>query len=278
MKVYSFNKLLLLSSALVENAVGFFFPTFSPRFDDRRMMMSADIKMQQPSSVVSSISTRRQWYQQCSVAVAGVAMTTFPRSAAAERLVEYQGENNGGASKSRRADNSNVVFVQDHYYIFGTAPPFIPPGDMSYPEKMPFVPSKQRIETLVKYRPRVQRGIDLLASLQGEIAAGNYKSILGGEAPEYSIRPFGLLAAGFLGSETTVNNELYLARWYINEIFLDINDIKTAPSKDAALASHANAIKAVNSLLGMLNRSITSKVGDPFVLVGVGSVIQIDDN
>eukprot|EP00588_Corethron_pennatum_P007014 CAMPEP_0194292112 /NCGR_PEP_ID=MMETSP0169-20130528/44948_1 /TAXON_ID=218684 /ORGANISM="Corethron pennatum, Strain L29A3" /LENGTH=260 /DNA_ID=CAMNT_0039040191 /DNA_START=154 /DNA_END=936 /DNA_ORIENTATION=+ len=235
------------------------------------MMMSADIKMQQPSSAVGSISTRRQWYQRCSLAAAGAAMTAFPRSAAAERLVEYQGEANGGASRSRRADNSNVVFVQDHYYIFGTAPPFIPPGDTSYPEKLPFVPSKQRVEALAKYRPRVQRGIDLLASLRGEIEAGRYPAVLGAEAPEYSIRPFGLLAAGFLGSETTVNNELYLARWYINEIFLDINDIKAAPSKEAALASHSNAIKALNSLLGMLNRAITSKVGDPFELLSSSS-------
>jgi hypothetical protein len=71
-----------------------------------------------------------------------------------------------------------------------------------------------------------------------------------------------------LASENTgTTNELFLARWYINEIYLDIDDIKNASSEAEALKSYSNAIKALNSLLGMLNRSITSKVGDPFDLL-----------
>ena len=161
------------------------------------------------------------------------------------------------------------MFGQDYYYKFGTAPKFIPKGDTSFPVKMPFVLSQQRYDNLKKYRERVQRGIDLVASLQAEyIDTGKFASVPDAESPEYSIRPFGLLANGFLASENTgTTNELFLARWYINEIYLDINDIKNAPSQAEASRSYANAIKALNSYLGMLNRSITSKVGDPFELL-----------
>lgn len=176
---------------------------------------------------------------------------------------------NDGASKSRRNDNSNVVFGQDYYYKFGTAPQFIPKGDTSFPVKMPFVLSQQRYDNLKKYRERVQRGIDLLASLKAEyIDTGKYASAPEAESPEYSIRPFGLLANGFLASENTgTTNELFLARWYINEIYLDINDVRSASSQEEASRAYSNAIKAMNSYLGMLNRSITSKVGDPFELL-----------
>eukprot|EP00536_Pseudo-nitzschia_multiseries_P012635 jgi/Psemu1/209326/e_gw1.494.31.1 len=188
-------------------------------------------------------------------------------------LVDYQvgvAVGNDKASPSRRNDNSNVIFGQDYYYKFGTAPRFIPEGDTSFPVKMPFVLSQQRYDGLKKYRERVQRGIDKLESLGTEIAAGNYASIPSSDDPEYSIRPMGLLANSFLASENTgTTNELFLARWYINEIYLDIGDIKAASSKQAAETSHANAVLAMNSYLGMLNRSITAKVGDPFVLVGV---------
>lgn len=269
MKVYSL-KLFLLPLALVKNVVGFSHSAHSFRCESKMtMMLSAeDTKTKQRSHAMESISTRRQWYQQCSAVVAAAAMSAFPNGAVAAKLVEYRGEFiNEGASKSRQMDNSNVIFVQDQYYVTSSSPPFIPQGDTSYPEKMPFVASQPRRDAMAKYRQRVQRGIDLLASLEGEIQKGDYTSILAAEAPEYSIRPLGLLAAAFMASDSTVPSQLYIARWYINEIYLDIKDIKTAPSKEAALASHANAVKALNSVLGMLNRSITSKVGDPFVLL-----------
>jgi len=287
MKDYYSSTILLLSISFFKNSVGFFNPTLShsPRCENMMMPMTSDdieTQQQQQSITGSTISSRRQWYQQCSAAAATVAMsTTFPMTASAAdsrsqsflrgALVEYKGGaaagNNEGASKSRQMDNTNVIFTQDHYYMFGTAPQFIPKGDITFPEKMPFVASKQRYDTLKKYRERVQRGIDLIDSIKDEIEKGSYNSILESDAPEYSIRPFGLLAYGFLASETGPTNELYLARWYINEFYLDVNDVKTATSKDAALESYSNAIKALNSLLGMLNRSITSKVGDPFVLL-----------
>jgi len=235
----------------------------------------------------SSSSSRRQWFQQYSkAAMAATAMVTmgtpFVASAADEAavskmfapggtLVEYKvgvGVGNDGASKSRRSDNSNVVFGQDYYYKFGTAPQFIPKGDISFPVTMPFVFSQQRYDSMNKYRERVQRGIDLIASLKSEIKAGKFASITAADAPEYSIRPFGLLANGFMASENTgTTNELFLARWYINEIYLDIDDVRNASSQAEAEMSYSNAIKALNSLLGMLNRSITSKVGDPFELL-----------
>jgi hypothetical protein len=119
-----------------------------------------------------------------------------------------------------------------------------------------------------KYRERVQRGVDLVVGLGETIRNGEYSTILDGSAPEYSIRPMGLMANGFLASENTgTTNELLLARWYINEISLDIDDIKSAASKEDALKSYNAAIKALNSYLGLLNRVITTKVGDKWDLV-----------
>ena len=68
-----------------------------------------------------------------------------------------------------------------------------------------------------------------------------------------------------MGSENTgTTNELLLARWYINEIYLRLGDIKTASGqKEAEIALDA-AKKAVNSYLAMLNRVITNKVGSKF--------------
>ena len=229
-------------------------------------------------------SSRRQWFQDCSSAAATLAtIVSAPSQALAASdapqkmfapggtLVDYQvgvTVGNDRASKSRRNDNSNVVFGQDYYFKFGTAPTFIPKGDTSFPVKMPFVLSQQRYDTLKKYRERVQRGIDKIASLREYVESGKYTEVPDAEAPEYSIRPFGLLANGFLASENTgTTNELFLARWYINEIYLDINDVKKATSKEEAERAYSNAILALNSYLGMINRSITSKVGDPFELL-----------
>lgn len=227
-------------------------------------------------------SSRRQWFRDCSKAATTLAtIASAPSQALAEApqkmfapggtLVDYQvgvTVGNDRASKSRRNDNSNVVFGQDYYYKFGTAPTFIPKGDTSFPVKMPFVLSQQRYDTMKKYRERVQRGIDKIASLKDFVERGTYAEVPDAEAPEYSIRPLGLLANGFLASENTgTTNELFLARWYINEIYLDINDIKSATSQQEAERAYSNAILALNSYLGMINRSITSKVGDPFELL-----------
>lgn len=186
-------------------------------------------------------------------------------------LVDYEvgvSVGNSDASKSRRVDNSNVIFAQDYYYKFGTAPQWIDNGNTDFPKTMPFTPSQQRYDTMKKYRERVQRGIDRLASIREEIKDGGYANILDGSAPEYYIRPMGLMANGFLASENTgTTNELLLARWYINEISLDIDDMKNASSMDEALFAYEAAVKALNSYLGMLNRVITPKVGDKIELL-----------
>jgi hypothetical protein len=186
-------------------------------------------------------------------------------------LVDYEvgvAVGNSEASKSRRADNSNVIFAQDYYYKFGTAPQWIENGNTEFPKTMPFTLSQQRYDTMKKYRERVQRGVDRLALLGEEIRNGEYKNILDGSAPEYYIRPMGLMANGFLASENTgTTNELLLARWYINEIFLDIDDVKKASSKEEALFAYEAAVKAANSYLTMLNRVIIPKVGDKLELL-----------
>jgi hypothetical protein len=172
------------------------------------------------------------------------------------------------ASSNRKADNSNVVFGQDYYFKFGTAPAFIEKGNTDFPKTMPFTPAQQRYDTMKKYRDRVQRGVDLVVGLEDTIKQGEYSSVPDGSAPEFSIRPMGLLANGLLASENTgTTNELFLARWYINEIFLDINDIRSAPSKEAAMNAHSAAKRALNSYLTLMNRVISSKVGEPFAYV-----------
>lgn len=296
----SYQSTILLAASLVfvvDLVAGFSNPSQPLRGDNNGLALttmgattvpeSDGCGFEASSMISSSSSSRRQWFQQCSKAATAVTVMAtmgapFVASAADETalqkifapggtLVDYKvgvGVGNDGASKSRRSDNSNVVFGQDYYYKFGTAPQFIPKGDTSFPVKIPFVLSQQRYDNMKKYRERVQRGIDLIASLKSDIEAGKFASITAADAPEYSIRPFGLLANGFLASENTgTTNELFLARWYINEIYLDIDDIKNASSEAEALKSYSNAIKALNSLLGMLNRSITSKVGDPFDLL-----------
>jgi len=176
--------------------------------------------------------------------------------------------NNPEASPSRKPDNANVVFGQDYYYKFGTAAKWDsgPTGD----QKMPFTPSQQRYEAMKKYRDRVLRGVDLMVQIKDAVAKGDASAILDASAPEYSIRPMGLLANQFLASENTgTTNELLLARWYINEMYLLIGDVKTSlEAKDpkSAEASYQSLIKAVNSFLGLLNRVVTDKVGDKFQL------------
>uniref|UniRef100_A0A6U9YP95 Uncharacterized protein n=1 Tax=Pseudo-nitzschia australis TaxID=44445 RepID=A0A6U9YP95_9STRA len=286
----------ILSLALhQERAAGFSRPNPpSPRCatrpNDGRIAMSTTTTEEVPdaskdNAVCANNNSRRQWIYQTTVATLAtisIATSTSAPAAAEEApqkmfapggtLVDYQvgiRAGNAKASASRRNDNSNVIFGQDYYYKFGTAPAFIPEGDTSFPVKMPFVLSQQRYDGLKKYRDRVQRGIDKVAALEATVGSGDFASIAPADDPEYSIRPMGLLANAFLASENTgTTNELFLARWYINEIYLDIADIKSAQSKEAAETSRANAVLALNSFLGMLNRSITAKVGDPFVLVG----------
>jgi hypothetical protein len=248
--------------------------------------MSLSINFSRPSSLQQIDCTknpdddfctsRRTVLRQVSTLIVGA--TTAPTHAEGGKffapggtLVDYEvGVTVGNplASASRKTDNSNVVFGQDYYFKFGTAPKFIEKGNTDFPKTMPFTPTQQRYDTMKKYRDRVQRGVDLVAGLEEFIKQGEYNSVLDGSAPEFSIRPMGLLANGFLASENTgPTNELFLARWYINEVFLDINDIRLASSKEAAMKAHSAAKGALNSYLTLMNRVISSKVGEPFSYV-----------
>ena len=208
------------------------------------------------------------------IAPAAAADKTFtPGGSLVEREVGIR-VGNPEASPSRSFDNGNVLFGQDHYFKFGAAAPWIEPGGTDFPKTMPFTPSQQRYDILKKYGIRVVEGTRTIESLGETIRTcppEEYGSkILASDAPEYMLRPMGLMANGFLASENTgATNELLLARWYINEIYLDIGDIRAATSEADALKSLDAAKKSINSYYGLLNRVITIKVGDPFELVKI---------
>jgi len=172
---------------------------------------------------------------------------------------------NPDASPSRARDNSNVLFNQDNYYKFGAAAQWIEPGSVDFPKAMPFVRTQQRYDALKKYGPRASAAAELIGRI-GD--AGSAAEVPERTDPAYQLRALGLLANSFLASENTgTTNELMLARWYINEMYLRIGDYRNALDKgDAkeAKACYSFLGKATNSYLTLINRSITSKVGDPF--------------
>lgn len=172
---------------------------------------------------------------------------------------------NENASPSRAFDNSNVLFKQDYYFKFGTAAPFIPPGSMDFPKTMPFVPSQQRYDTLKKYGDRIKKGVVMVDSLNtlDDIPDPTTLDV-------YQLRPMGLLANGIMASENTgTTNELLLARYYINEIYLDIGDMRSAATDKDKKRAYTNAKRALNSYLGLINRNISNKVGDKLELLSV---------
>ena len=78
----------------------------------------------------------------------------------------------------------------------------------------------------------------------------------------------GLLDNSLLASENTgATNELFLARWYVNEIALQLADAKKASNAEEAARCFKVAKKATNSHLGLMNRVINTKVGDPLELL-----------
>ena len=172
---------------------------------------------------------------------------------------------NPEASPSRRSDNSNVLFSQDNYYKFGAAARWIAPGSTEFPEKMPFVLSQQRYDALKKYGDRVRVCAGAIGALRDAKSAAD---VPGKDDPSYQLRALGLMANSFLGSENTgTTNELMLARWYINEMFLRIGDYRDALDGENAMGAETAylcLVKALNSYLTLMNRQITSKVGEPF--------------
>ncbi len=172
---------------------------------------------------------------------------------------------NPDASPSRAPNNSNVLFNQDNYYKFGSAAQWIEPGTTDFPKTMPFTPSQQRYDALKKYGARIQSAVGTIQQIGGATSSSGVPEQTD---PIYQLRPLGLLANNFLASENTgTTNELMLARWYINEMYLRIGDYRNALEKGdgkEAKSCYGYLVKATNSYLTLLNRSITSKVGDPF--------------
>lgn len=174
---------------------------------------------------------------------------------------------NAEASPSRKVDNSNVLFDKDHYFKFGVAAPWIEPDSVEFPKTMPFVPSQQRYDALKKYGDRIIRGQEYIIGLKSAIEAGGdlSQTIKDPSEPEYMLRPMGLFANSMLATENTgEKNELFLARWYINEIYLRINDIRNASTKEEALKAYSMLPRAFNSYYSMINRVVTPKVGEKF--------------
>jgi len=172
---------------------------------------------------------------------------------------------NPEASPSRARDNSNVIFTQDNYFKFGAAAQWIPAGSTEFPKTMPFVLKQQRYDALKKYGARVTTATELIGKIG---SAESVSDVPERTDPVYQLRALGLLANSFFASENTgTTNELMLARWYINEMYLRAGDYRDAlnrgDAKEAKLC-YTYMSKALNSYLTLLNRSITSKVGDQF--------------
>lgn len=172
---------------------------------------------------------------------------------------------NSEASPSRAPNNSNVLFAQDNYYKFGAAAQWIEPGSTEFPKTMPFVPTQQRYDALKKFYGRVQSSKDQIVKIG---IASSSTDVPDSDDAVYQLRALGLLANSFLASENTgITNELMLARWYINEMYLRIGDYKRALEKGddkEAEVCYGYLNKAMNSYLTLINRSVSIKVGNQF--------------
>lgn len=182
---------------------------------------------------------------------------------------------NPEASPSRKPDNSNVLFDKDYYFKFGTAAVWIEPDSTSFPATMPFTKAQQRYDALKKYRDRIISGIDRMKEAVIK-NSGSDSSLIPDPAAVgdfYQLRPMGLLANAMLASENSgAPNELFLARWYINEMHLIISDVRNIASTDGEGGKERQRLseilkKAINSYLTLLNRVITPKVGEKFEYV-----------
>lgn len=170
---------------------------------------------------------------------------------------------NAEASHSRKFDNSNVLFYQDYFFKFGSAAPWLEPDSTDFPKTMPFTRIQQRYDALKKYKPRILAGLDRIKTLATTDDVADPTA-----ADVYALRPMGLLANAMLASENSgATNELFLARWYVNEIYLLVSDIRNASSTEEGKAFVSAAKKATNSYLTMMNRVITPKVGEKFIYI-----------
>ena len=192
--------------------------------------------------------------------------------------------NNPNASPQRKYDNSNVLFDKDYYYKFGTGIQYIePPGNTAFPKTMPFTKSQQRYDALKKYRERITSALQLLQSLPKTTTSTTTTNMADPKGKEdvYQLRAMGLLANGLLASDNNgLPNEVFVARYYINEIYLRLDELYTTSRSSGSSSSGTNddensqqrliyqcIEKATNSYLTLMNRAITPKVGEPFPYV-----------
>lgn len=246
---------------------------FEGKSDDDESFLQQEVVVKRKLQPISEEFTRRSIL---SIGVIGTTLSTLlssslpanadfaPGGTLLDRPV-YVTYGNSEASPSRAPNNSNVLFSQDNYYKFGSAAQWIEAGSTEFPKTMPFVPSQLRYDALKKFNGRVQTSKDQIVKI-GSMSSGS--DVPDSDDPAYQLRALGLLANSFLATENTgTTNELMLARWYINEMFLRIGDYKSAlqkgDQKDAEIC-YGYLVKAMNSYLTLINRSITSKVGDQF--------------
>lgn len=250
---------------------------FDGRFEQQSSIVSDDSSLVRPAKLkptpISEEFTRRSIL---SIGVIGTYYTLLSSSLPANADFAPGGTlldrpvsvtfGNSEASTSRAPNNSNVLFAQDNYYKFGAAAQWIEPGSTDFPKTMPFVPSQQRYDALKKFNGRVKASIEQVVKIGSVTSSADVPD---SDDAVYQLRALGLLANSFLASENTgTTNELMLARWYINEMGLRIDDYKRAlepqGNEKEANACYAYLKKAMNSYLTLINRSISSKVGEQF--------------
>lgn len=248
---------------------------FDGRFEQQSTIISDDSSLVRPAKVtpISEEFTRRSIL---SIGVIGTYYTLLSSSLPANADFAPGGTlldrpvsvtfGNSEASTSRAPNNSNVLFAQDNYYKFGAAAQWIEPGSTDFPKTMPFVPSQQRYDALKKFNGRVKASVEQVVKIGSATSSADVPD---SDDAVYQLRALGLLANSFLASENTgTTNELMLARWYINEMGLRIDDYKRAleqhGNEKEANACYAYLKKAMNSYLTLINRSISSKVGEQF--------------
>jgi hypothetical protein len=187
--------------------------------------------------------------------------------------------------------NEKALFSEDFYFKFGLRPT---PEDLKNKpvEDLPFAPIQRRYTGYKKYEERIKAGLDLYGGVlrtkvqegawadvgplleKGVKGKGNSKTGEGGTGVlpaelRSSCRAMGLFGNTVLQSEndsgtTSVN---LLARHLINEFYFAMDDVAEAAAagdKNAAKAAWTKGQGYANAYLDIVNRAITSKVGDKF--------------
>lgn len=163
----------------------------------------------------------------------------------------------------REYSNSNAIFKEDYWYAFGMKP--IPVREESqFNTQPPFVRIQTRYDAYNKYAPKVKLGLSAFEDLRKALAARDSDAAADANTVVLkSLRPAGLLANNLLVSES-VNSDVLLARYYVNEVYFRLTDIQQQQSPASVLEA---ALPYFNSYLICVNRAIPPKVGEKFALL-----------